>query len=94
MDRPATATESRHSCVGVQKKRQQTASPRRRADGTSITAGNAPRSSNIVALTGNFRDTVYKRAQRDSGFRKALLTEAMNAYLCGDESTERQFCET
>ncbi|MCZ2155131.1 MAG: transcriptional regulator, partial [Bryobacterales bacterium] len=30
---------------------------------------------------------VYERAQRDAGFRKALLTEAMNAYLSGDEAT-------
>ena len=40
-----------------------------------------------MALTKAFRDTVYHRAQRDAGFRKALLTEAMNAYLGGDEDT-------
>ncbi|MBN8734186.1 MAG: transcriptional regulator [Acidobacteria bacterium] len=40
-----------------------------------------------MALTKEFRDTVYQRAQRDARFRKALLTEAMNAYLGGDEST-------
>jgi DNA-binding phage protein len=40
-----------------------------------------------MALTKAFRETVYKRAQRDAGFRKALLTEAMNAYLGGEEAT-------
>jgi len=40
-----------------------------------------------MALTRTFRETVYRRAQRDAGFRKALLTEAMNAYLGGDEAT-------
>jgi DNA-binding phage protein len=40
-----------------------------------------------MALTKAFRETVYERAQRDAGFRKALLTEAMNAYLGGDEVT-------
>jgi DNA-binding phage protein len=39
-----------------------------------------------MALTKKFRETVYYRAQRDAGFRKALLTEAMNAYLSGDEA--------
>ncbi len=40
-----------------------------------------------MALTKRFRETVYDRAQRDAGFRRALLTEAMNAYLRGDEAT-------
>ncbi|HEX3748664.1 MAG TPA: transcriptional regulator [Bryobacteraceae bacterium] len=40
-----------------------------------------------MPLTKAFRETVYKRAQRDSAFRKALLTEAVNAYLAGDEIT-------
>ncbi len=40
-----------------------------------------------MALTRSFRETVYLRAQRDAAFRKALLTEAVNAYLGGDEST-------
>jgi DNA-binding phage protein len=40
-----------------------------------------------MALTKAFRETVYERAHRDAGFRKALLTEAMNAYLGGDEAT-------
>ncbi len=40
-----------------------------------------------MALTKAFREIVYDRAQRDAAFRKALLTEAMNAYLAGDEVT-------
>lgn len=40
-----------------------------------------------MALTKMFRETVYKRAQRDGAFRKALLTEAVNAYLSGDGAT-------
>jgi len=39
-----------------------------------------------MALTRAFRETVYRRAQRDGVFRKALLTEAVNAYLNGDET--------
>ncbi|HAX41184.1 MAG TPA: transcriptional regulator [Bryobacteraceae bacterium] len=40
-----------------------------------------------MALTKAFRETVYERAQRDAGFVKALLLEAMNAYLSGDAAT-------
>src|SRR5437016_334819 len=40
-----------------------------------------------MALTREFRETVYARAQKDAAFRKALLTEAVNAYLGGDEVT-------
>jgi DNA-binding phage protein len=40
-----------------------------------------------MALTKAFRETVYKRAQRDGAFRRAMLTEAVNAYLGGDEAT-------
>ena len=40
-----------------------------------------------MALTRAFRETVYNRAQKDGSFRKALLTEAINAYLSGDEIT-------
>lgn len=39
-----------------------------------------------MALTKAFRETVYERAQRDAAFRKALLTEALNAYFNGDEA--------
>ncbi len=39
-----------------------------------------------MALTRAFRETVGLRAQRDVAFRKALLTEAVNAYLGGDEA--------
>ena len=40
-----------------------------------------------MGLTRAFRETVCRRAQRDGAFRKALLTEAINAYLSGDEAT-------
>ena len=40
-----------------------------------------------MALTRAFKETVFQRAQRDPKFRKALLTEALNAYLSGDEAT-------
>jgi hypothetical protein len=43
--------------------------------------------STKMALTKEFRETVYRRAQRDAAFRKAMLTEAVNAYLGGDEAT-------
>ena len=39
-----------------------------------------------MALTKAFREMVYNRAQKDGAFRKALLTEAVNAYLGGDET--------
>ena len=37
-----------------------------------------------MALTREFKDTIAARVQRDPGFREALFTEAMNAYLGGD----------
>ena len=40
-----------------------------------------------MALTKAFRETVYHRAQQDGAIRKALLMEAVNAYLGGDETT-------
>ncbi len=40
-----------------------------------------------MALSKAFRETVFERARRDADFRKALLTEAMNAYLGGDSAT-------
>ncbi|MDX2270309.1 MAG: transcriptional regulator [Bryobacter sp.] len=40
-----------------------------------------------MPLTNTIRDTVCARAQSDQAFVKALLTEAMNAYLSGDEAT-------
>lgn len=39
-----------------------------------------------MALTRDFRETTYARAQRDVSFRKALLTEAVNAYFGGEEA--------
>jgi DNA-binding phage protein len=42
-----------------------------------------------MALTRDFRETVYARAQKDQSFCRALLMEAVNAYLNGDEVTGR-----
>ena len=40
-----------------------------------------------MVLTRAFRETIQARAERDPAFRKALLTEALNAYLADDEAT-------
>lgn len=37
-----------------------------------------------MALTREFRETIYARTGRKAAFRRALLTEAVNAYLGGD----------
>ena len=37
-----------------------------------------------MPLTRDFRETVQARAQRDAGFRKALLREALDCMLAGD----------
>ena len=42
-----------------------------------------------MVLTREFRETVRARAERDPAFRKALLTEALNTFLAGDEATGR-----
>jgi DNA-binding phage protein len=40
-----------------------------------------------MALTREFKETIGARVERDSKFREALFTEAMNAYLGGDIKT-------
>jgi DNA-binding phage protein len=40
-----------------------------------------------VPLTRDFRETIRARVQRDAGFRKELLREAMEAFLSGDVET-------
>jgi hypothetical protein len=37
-----------------------------------------------MALTRDFKQTIAVRASRDSRFREALFTEAINAYLAGN----------
>lgn len=37
-----------------------------------------------MALTRDFKETVFARAQNDTKYREALFTEAINAYLAGD----------
>jgi DNA-binding phage protein len=42
-----------------------------------------------MALTRDFRETIRDRAQREPKFRKALLCEAIELMLSGDEKTGR-----
>ncbi len=39
-----------------------------------------------MRLTRDFKQTTQARARRDAAFRKALLVEAVNAYLRGEEA--------
>ena len=45
-----------------------------------------------MGLTKDFKKTTYARVQRDAAFRKALLTEAVNAYLSGKETIGKLAC--
>ena len=40
-----------------------------------------------MALTRDFRETVVARVQKDTKFRRALLTEAIDTFLEGDVTT-------
>lgn len=42
-----------------------------------------------MVLTRAFKETVKSRAERDPAFRKALLTEGIDALLTGDVDTGR-----
>ena len=42
-----------------------------------------------MALTKDFRETIRERAQQEPQFRKALLCEAIELMLSGDEKTGR-----
>ena len=42
-----------------------------------------------MALTKDFRETIRERAQREPRFRIALLREAIELMLSGDEKTGR-----
>ena len=37
-----------------------------------------------MPLARNFRETIWEKAQQNSGFRRALLTEAVENLLAGD----------
>ena len=37
-----------------------------------------------MALTRNFRETIHARAKRDSAYREAMLTEAIDSLLSGE----------
>jgi DNA-binding phage protein len=38
-----------------------------------------------MGLTKDFKESTYARVHRDTAFRKALLMEAVNAYIGGEE---------
>jgi hypothetical protein len=42
-----------------------------------------------MALAKDFRETIRERAQQEPEFRKALLREAVELMLSGDEKTGR-----
>jgi DNA-binding phage protein len=42
-----------------------------------------------MPLTRSFKETVRARAERDPGFREALMQEAVQALLAGDTETGR-----
>src|SRR5207247_8144370 len=44
---------------------------------------------NTMPLTKDFRETIRERAQQEPRFRKALLREAIELMLSGDEKTGR-----
>ena len=37
-----------------------------------------------MALTKNFRETIYARAKRDAAYRETMLTEAIDCLLSGE----------
>ena len=41
----------------------------------------------FMAITRNFRNTILKRAEKDAGFRRQMLIEAVNELLAGDLDT-------
>jgi DNA-binding phage protein len=47
---------------------------------TTETPGRNP----IVVLTRDFRETIGRRVREDPGFRRALLTEAVETFIAGD----------
>jgi hypothetical protein len=40
-----------------------------------------------MPLTRHFKETIKARAEKDSAFREALLTEALDCFLAGDTET-------
>ena len=58
----------------------------RHTSGGKLSRTGIERNRERMGLTKDFRKTTYARAQRDGSFRKALLTEAINAYLSGEET--------
>ena len=56
---------------------------------TETTIGKGRFGRNTMALTKDFRETIRERAQAEPKFRKALLREAIELMLSGDEKTGR-----
>lgn len=54
-----------------------------------MTIGNEKHRGTTMALTKDFRETIRERAQREPRFRQALLREAIELMLSGDEKTGR-----
>src|SRR5712692_8623315 len=61
--------------------------PGRLTNGPSLRPNDLNGVSAKMVLTRGFRESIRVRAQRDPAFRKALSTEALNAYLNGEEAT-------
>jgi hypothetical protein len=70
--------------AGGIKKRQQEDIQRAKRIGKATGTG-----KKTMALTRDFRETIRERAQRDPQFRRALLREAIELMLGGDEKTGR-----
>src|ERR1035438_6232263 len=74
------------SPVACRSASQKTSAVQRRIG--KITGTGRPR-KNTMALTKDFRETIRERAQQEPKFRKALLREAIELMLSGDEKTGR-----
>ncbi|MEX0914999.1 MAG: hypothetical protein WDZ60_03830, partial [Wenzhouxiangellaceae bacterium] len=53
----------------------------------SISGASQSEQVRTMALTRDFRETVLARVQTDGRFRRALLIEAIDAFLSGDVAT-------
>lgn len=56
----------------------------RRQSRSETTTNEEYEEKEVMALTRDFKETVKDRADRDPEFRKELLTEALEAIVCGE----------
>src|ERR1035441_7450348 len=91
---PATAFTSGGTATGslfcsrvARRNASKKTSARQRRIGKTTGTGR-PR-NNTMALTKDFRETIRERAQQEPKFRKALLREAIELILPGDEKRGR-----